>query len=217
MRIGLGPSALTGIGLLVTAIPRGASGLQTPPSIVFLGSTQGIPFGHAGFRIHNPSPNAVFLQRVEVQVLEQGAWRTRTEGGVVPAMELNRGSPFSLICEPGRGQVIEVPWPWESPWRIRLTYQRERTSASWLHRAGQVLRLRNLDAWNSRFWNPSEATEGILVFDPRPDAVGTLDTSPDVHLNLDWKPGVQYFHIPGTTLTPAPTNRVRSPGTERKP
>lgn len=217
MRIGLVASALLGIALMVTAIPRGNSGPQSPPSIIFLGSAKGIPVGHAGFRIQNASSNAVFLQRFEVQVLEQGAWQTRTEGGVVIAMELNRGSPFSPICEPGRGQVIEVPWPWESPWRIRLTYQGERTSASWLHRAGLVFRVRSFDAWNSRFWNPSEFTEGNLVFDPRPDLGGTFERSPEVQLNLDWKPGVQYLRVPGTAMTPPPTNRARSPSSNRKP
>lgn len=215
--MGLGAGAFAGIALLWTPIPRKPSAPQVPPSIVFLGSAPGIPVGHAGFRIHNPASNAVFLQRIEVQALERGTWRTRSEDGVVPALELNRGSPFSLICEPGRGQVIEVPWPWESPWRIHLTYQRERTSASWLHRAGLVLRLRSVDAWNSRFWNPSESTEGNLVFDSHPDAGGTLDTSPAVQLSLDWKPGVQYLHVPGRALTPTPTNRAHSPSTHPKP
>ncbi|MBL9172308.1 MAG: hypothetical protein JNL10_02135 [Verrucomicrobiales bacterium] len=211
MRIGLGAVSLSAIALLWTAIPRGKPGVPTPPSIVFLGNTRGIPLGDAGFRIHNRSSNAIFLQWVEVQTLELGSWKTRSESGVFPNLELNKGRGYTLICEPGQDVAIQVPWPWESPWRIRLTYQPERTSASWLQRSGMVLRLRNLDGWKSRFWDPPQATEGSLVFDPRPDAAETLGGSPTVELNLDWKPGVQYFRVPGVAMTPKATNRTRIP------
>ncbi|MFO1459398.1 MAG: hypothetical protein U1G08_08305 [Verrucomicrobiota bacterium] len=216
-RIGLGVVSVAAIGFLGTALPRANPGAPTPPSIFFLGSTHGIPLGYAGFRIHNRSSNALFLQAVEIQTLELGSWKTRSESSVSPNPELNRGRGFTPICEPGQDLAIQVPWPWESPWRILLTYQPERTSASWLQRSGMVLRLRSLDGWNSRFWNPLESTESSLLFEPHPNSGEPSDPNPPVSLNLDWKSGVQYVTVPGVNKTAPATNRTSSANSNRRP
>ncbi|MCW5558578.1 MAG: hypothetical protein KIT22_12195 [Verrucomicrobiae bacterium] len=136
------------------------------PSLVFLGADGSAPFGMAAFALHNPSSSAaIFLHRTEVQVLEQGTWRTESDD---PVQVVYRKWPHLMgaaLCEPGTGCTVTTPWPKSGPWRVRIVFQPESKSARWIQRAWKVVRFRDGSFWKARQWGNLHRVAGPLVFD----------------------------------------------------
>jgi len=202
-------SVRAGLGIALVAVVCGAmaamalwGGSKTgsapePPSLVFLGADGSAPFGMAAFAVHNPSSRGIFLHRAEVQVLEEGTWRTEADDAVQVVHPQWPHFKSTTLCEAGTGCIVTTPWPKSGPWRVRIVFQAESRSARWVQRAWKVVRFRDLGFWKARLWEDFQVAEGPLIFDG-PDNESPELTSVPVSVSWDAPrlPTVQVIPMP---------------------